>query len=99
MGQLPYEVSFKSDISSFVYASFDTCEKRLTNSSYVQAKEGLTQTQVDEAYTEFYKDQPFVRFLTDDSPHPAAVVNNFCDVTCKVDQGLEQSAFGAIDGN
>ena len=71
----------------------------LMTSSYVQAVEGLTQQRVDEAYQDFYKDQPFVRVLTKESPHPAAVVNtNFCDVTCKVDpRNATVSAFGAID--
>jgi len=91
--------SAKADISVSFTPHLIPVRRGLLTSSYLQAKEGLTQTQVDEAYNEFYKNQPFVRVLTDESPHPAAVVQtNFCDVTCKVDpRNGTVSAFGAID--
>jgi N-acetyl-gamma-glutamyl-phosphate reductase len=71
----------------------------LLTSSYAQARPGVTQAQIDRAYTEFYADKPFVRFSAESIPHPGAVVqSNFCDVTCKIDPRNESiCAFGAID--
>ena len=71
----------------------------LMTSSYALAVPGVTQEKIDELFTAFYAEKPFVRFLTEGAPHPGAVLHtNFCDVTCKIDsRNGSICAFGAID--
>ena len=71
----------------------------LMTSSYAHAVPGVTQEKIDELYTAFYADKPFVRFLPKTAPHPGGVLQtNFCDVTCKIDpRNGSICAFGAID--
>ena len=71
----------------------------LLTSSYAQAKDDVTQSDIDQAYAEFYSDKAFVRVLSESTPHPGGVVHtNFCDVMCKIDPRTQSIlAFGAID--
>jgi N-acetyl-gamma-glutamyl-phosphate reductase len=71
----------------------------LMTSSYAQAKDTVRQADIDEAYRDYYSDQPFVRVQYENTPHPGGVVHsNYCDVMCKIDPRTQTVlAFGAID--
>lgn len=55
--------------------------------SYLQANEGVTQEDLDQALSETYEQDPFVRVIPNGSKLSTNQVRgtNFCDITCRLD--------------
>ncbi len=66
---------------------------------YVKAKAGLSQSELDGAYENFYEGKPFVRVRKGEWPETKAVLgSNFCDVSAKLDEHTGMVvAISAID--